>query len=445
MTTNGLVKHIGVGQGIALYLSAILGAGVLVLPAQVASMAGPASLVSWGVAGLLGIPLATMFALLARRFPDAGGVASYARAGFGSYAGGVTGWLYFVAGSVGQTIVPLTGGYYVAHAFGAGAVTSYGVAFGILAVATVANLLGLRVSAAAQLALAATVGLSLAVTIVLSAPRMDTARLADFAPHGFAPVGSAVVILFFAFAGWEAIAHLAGEYRDPARDLPRAVAATVVIVTVLYVGTAASVVLTGTYGSPTTDRIAIGLLLQHALGAASTPIAAFLAVVISLGTTNAFVAGVSRLAAALARDGWLPAGVARVSKSGVPVGGVLAVAALATAGLALAALFGWGTETLVVVPATLVVAVYVVAAAAAIRLLPGWGRVSGAITLVLTLAIVPTAASHALIPVAVALVALLSRRLWHGRRGEDTGPLVVGRFSVQGNLRGRARRSSVPR
>lgn len=111
-----MTRHIGLGHGIALYVSAILGAGVLVLPGQVASLAGPASLLSWAFACATGVPLAWMFAGLARSYPDAGGVATYVRQAFGPTTGGLTGWLYFIAGSVGQTIVPLTGGYYVAQA-----------------------------------------------------------------------------------------------------------------------------------------------------------------------------------------------------------------------------------------------------------------------------------------------------------------------------------------
>lgn len=415
MAANGLVKHIGVGQGIALYVSAILGAGVLVLPGQAASMAGPASLVSWAIAGLLGIPLSSMFAALARRYPDAGGVASYAKAGFGPGVGGVTGWLFFVAGSVGQTIVPLTGGYYVSDALGMGTATSFVVAALILTGATVMNLLGVRVSARAQLLLAGAVAAALAITIVLTVPRMSTAHLTPFAPHGITTIGSAVIVLFFAFAGWEAISHLAGEFQNADRDVPRAVAATVVIVTVLYLGTACAVVLTGTYGRPATDRVAIGILLRDALGSAAIPIAAVIAVVISLGTTNAFIAGVSRLAGSLAADHWLPTPFARTTRTGVPVGGILAVCGTAAGGLAVAAWRGWGTETLVVVPSTLVVAVYVVAAASAIRILTGWGRAAGLITLTVTAAVVPTALQHALIPVVVVLMAMLSQRLCRPR------------------------------
>lgn len=134
-------------QGVALYVCAILGAGVLVFPGQAASLAGPASLIAWGFSALMGLPLAFTFAALASRFPDAGGVATFATRAFGASAGGIAGWWYFIAGSVGQTIVPLTAGYYVAAAFGAGQGWAPAIAAAVLAVAIVANLRGLRMSA----------------------------------------------------------------------------------------------------------------------------------------------------------------------------------------------------------------------------------------------------------------------------------------------------------
>jgi amino acid efflux transporter len=421
-SSASLRRHIGLGQGIALYVSAILGAGVLVLPGQVASMAGPSSLLSWAFACAMGAPLAWMFAALARRHPDAGGVATYVGTAYGPAAGGVTGWLYFVAGSIGQTIVSLTGGYYVAQALGAGTWCAYVVAAAILAAAVGANLLGVQVSSRVQLALASAVAAALVGTIAAATPRMSLHRMTPFTPHGIAPIGAGVIVLFFAFAGWEAIAHLVGEFTDPERDVPRAVGATVAVVSVLYLGIAAAVVLTGTYGTPRTDHVAIGLLLEHVFGGGANAVAAVVAVVISLGTTNAFIAGVSRLGHSLARDGWLPRVTSRIDGRSVPVGGVLTVAAVAFAGLSLSAAAGWGTETLVIIPSTLVVAVYLLAAAAGTRLLTGLARGCAVITIVLTTVVIPSTARYAAVPVVVAALALLTRAALHRRPAAEPVP-----------------------
>ena len=405
-------RTIGFGQAVALYTGAVLGAGVLVLPGQAASMAGPASLLAWLFMGLLGLPLATTFAALATRFPDAGGIATYAARAFGPTAGGLSGWFYFAAGVLGQTIVPLTGGYYVAAALGAGPWAAYAVAGAILALATAANLAGMRLSGRVQVALAGGVAVLLLAATLAALPHVGMEAFTgptEFAPHGVPGVAKAAVVLFLAFAGWEAVAHLAGEFRDVRRDMRRATAATVAIVLVLYTGVAFAVVGTATYGDPAVDRGAVGEVLGAGLGFSAAVASAVLATVISLGTTNTFLASISRLAYALGGDGWMPGFLARRSARGVPVAGVLTVAAGGAAGLAVSWAGDWGTEALVGIPASLVLVTYLVGMGAGVRLLKGRARAHAATALVLTAAIAPFAAEYIVVPVVVAAVALVCR------------------------------------
>lgn len=402
---------IGLGHAIALYVGAVLGAGVLVLPGQVASMAGPASLVAWAFVGLLGLPLALTFAALGTRHPGAGGVATFATRAFGARVGGVTGWLYFTAGSLGHTIVPLTGGYYVAAVLGGGNATAILVAAVILALAIAGNLLGLRLSGRAQLCLAAGVGLILLVTALAALPRLRAAHFTPFAPHGITGIGQAAIVLFFAFAGWEAITHLSGEFRDVRRDLRRATLVTVAVVLVLYLGVSVAVIGTGAYGSPAADRVAVGRVLGESFGVSAATGAAVLAIAISLGTTNAFAASVSRLGSALGRDGWFPALLARRNARDVPHLSVLTVGGIGAAGLLAALVCGLGTEDLMGLPSSLVLATYLVGMASGVRLLRGRQRVLAGFALVLRLLVTPFAGTHVVVPVLVAAAALSYRFL----------------------------------
>src|SRR5438552_5077287 len=114
---SDLVKTVGLLQGIALYVGAVIGAGVLLLPGVAAGMAGPGSIFAWAFDSAVGVPLALTFAMLAGRFPDAGGVATFTRRAFGEPWGAVVGWFYFIAAANGMILVPLTGAYYLASAF----------------------------------------------------------------------------------------------------------------------------------------------------------------------------------------------------------------------------------------------------------------------------------------------------------------------------------------
>lgn len=420
--TTAAPPGIGVPQGVALYVCAILGAGVLVLPGQAASLAGPAALVAWAFCALLGLPLAFTFARLASTYPDAGGVATYAARAFGAPLGGVTGWWFFIAGAIGHTIVPLTAGYYVADALGIGQEWAPGLAALVLGIAVWANLAGVKISARVQIGLALGVAVILVLVIAVALPQLRASELEPFAPRGVAGIGQAVVVLFFAFAGWEAIAHLSAEFRDVRRTLPRATLLTIVIITVLYLGVALAVIGTGTYGSRALDRISLGVIVEGGLGVSASLALAVAAVVICLGTTNAFMAAISRLGFALGRDGWAPTYLGKRGDSGVPRNAVLTVAAIGAAGLLGAALFGWGTETIVIVPSVLVLATYLLGMASGIKLFRGRARLLAATGFALLLLTVPFAGWSLLIPPAIAALALILRRLTRRRAAVPTTP-----------------------
>lgn len=393
---------------------------MLVLPGQVASLAGPASLVAWTLSAVLGIPLAFTFAALAARMPDAGGVATYAARAFGPAAGAIAGWWYFIAVAVGQTVVPLTAGHYLCAALNLSG--HWAPVFGILilGVTVWANLAGVAVGARLQIGLALGVAAILLTVIVVAVPQVSGAAFTPFAPTGIAGIGQAVVVLFFAFAGWEAVAHLSAEFRDVRRTLPRATLLTVLIVTVLYLGVATAVVGTGTYGDPGTDRISLGLIVEGGWGVAASGAVAVAAVVICLGTTHAFLHSISRLGSALGRDGWAPRALAHENAESVPVVSVLTVGGIGTLGHLGSLVFGWQTEHLVVIPAVLVMTTYLIGTAAAVRLFSGRARLVAGIALGFLVVTVPFAGWHILIPIGLAIVVALaafSARRGSSRRG----------------------------
>lgn len=419
-STTHVRPGIGLTQGVALYVCAILGAGVLVFPGQSSSLAGPSALVAWAFSALLGIPLAFTFAALASRFPDAGGVATFGEKAFGPSAGGIVGWWYFIAGSVGQTIVPLTAGYYVASAIGLEPRWAPVLAALVLAIAVAANLAGFKVGARVQIALAIGVTAILLTVILVALPQLDFEKFTPFAPHGISGIGQATVVLFFAFAGWEAIAHLSAEFREVQRTLPRATLLTIVIVIVLYLGVAFAVIGTGAYGNRALDRISLGMIIERGMGFSAAGVVAIAAVVICLGTTNAFVASVSHLGYALARDSWAPKVLVRRNRHGALQYSILAVGAIGGAGLGGAALFGWGTDDIVFVPAVLVLATYLLGTIAAARLFTGGLRLLAIVATALLLITVPFAGWHLLVPPVIAVLASAAHRVRRVRNDNRT-------------------------
>jgi amino acid efflux transporter len=303
---------LGVWRGAALYVGALVGPGVLLVPSLAAAAAGPASILGWAGLFVFSIPLAIAFAALGVRHPVAGGVSTYVREGLGDAAAAVTGGLFLTAVFIGAPAVSLIGGFYVADLAGGGTPVAASVGLAMFVVVLFANSLGLRVSSGLQLWLSSLLIAVIVVAVAAALPSRAENNWTPFAPHGWWAAGTSASILVWLFVGWEAVAQLAGDFADPGRELPRAMGLAFGIVTVLYLGLAtATIAVTSDTGSrvPLADLIAVGF------GRAGRDATAVLAVALTMGTMNVYVGGAAKLAAALAEGnalpGWLRGGELR--------------------------------------------------------------------------------------------------------------------------------------
>ncbi|HEU5145012.1 MAG TPA: amino acid permease [Dermatophilaceae bacterium] len=413
-----------VPQGAALSVGAVLGTGVITLPALAADIAGPASLVAWAVLVVLSVPLASTFAALGARYPDAGGVSTYARRAFGDRAAGVVGWCFYFAIPVGAPPASMMAGGYVADLLGGGRGTTLTVAALLITTTALVNAAGLRLSGRVQLGLASVLALLMAATIVVALPHATTASLTPFAPHGWAAVGTAAAVLVWAFAGWEAVASLAGDYQRPARDVPRAAAIAVLVVGVLYLGLAATSVLvlgeaTGTSQAPLSDLLALGV------GDGARVVTAAAAVLLTLGAMNAYFAGGSRLGAALARDGALPIGLAagsgRDGKGSVPGRSLGLLTGLSFGALLVAGVLDLELGPLMLLATGCFTLVYVLGTAAAVRLLPRYSLAwwMAVVALVSVVGLLAVTGAHVLWAVGLAAASLTYQAI--GSRNPQVG------------------------
>ncbi|MDD7835085.1 APC family permease [Paenarthrobacter sp. AB444] len=301
---------LGLFRATGIYVGAILGSGVLVLPAIAAQVAGPASILAWALLLVFCTPVAFSFAEMSRQQPDAGGIATFVTRAFGQRASVVAGYLFYFAIPFGAPATAVIGGEYIAHATGGGRETVLIAAGLILAAGFLSNAVGIRVSSKLQLLLMVLLVALLAFAVAVAAPYARAGNFVPFAPNGYWAVGGAASLLFFCFAGWEAVTHLAGEFRNPERDLKRATWLTLMVVGVIYIGLVAACVAVlgpGLAGS----SVPVAELLAKGLGPAAAPVTAVAAAVLTFGPLNTFVAGASKLGARLASDGVLPRALAR--------------------------------------------------------------------------------------------------------------------------------------
>ena len=359
-------QNLTTSRGAALYIGAILGPGLLLLPGLAAAEAGPASILAWlGLLGLSGL-FAGVFSALGGQIPSAGGVMGYVTAGLGPRAGRATGWM-FLAGVVGGApIVCLIGASYVTDLTGGGGLARAAVAAALLMTVIGLAAAGLRASAAAQVGLVSVLTGVVIVAVAGSATAARASNWTPFAPHGWLSVGSAAATLMFSFVGWEAVAPLTTRFADPSRQLPRAVAIALAVTTALYLGLAVATI--SVLGPRAATDVPLAGLLSHAIGAAGPDVAAVAAIVLTIGATNAYISGAAVMAGQLVE-------VAPGSRRSAPM--LRLLAAIAAAGLLLIVGYGLGivgATALVAVPTALFLAVYLAAMAAATRVLHGPAR-----------------------------------------------------------------------
>ena len=387
-----------VAQGTALSVGAVLGTGVISMPALAAGVAGPASLLAWLALILLSAPLAWTFAALGARHPDGGGVSTYVRLAFGPHAAAAVGWCFYFAVPLGAPAAAAFAGGYVADVTGGGHTAVIVTFLLVMGIVVTMNWFGLRISGRVQLILTGTLAALLVVTVIAALPHARLANLTPFAPHGWTGIGAAAAVLVWGFAGWEAVSSLAGEYRRPGRDVTRATAAAVVIVGVLYLAVAATSVLVlgpaiGASQAPLADLLAVGL------GGPVRVITAVVAVLLTIGAVNAYLAGASRLGVALARDGALPMRVVGTQRKSL---------AFVTAGSLVSLLLPMHMHTSMLLVTGCFTLVYVLGTAAALRLLPpGWARRGAAVAFVAVLGLLFLNGAPALLSLGIAAGAVL--------------------------------------
>lgn len=409
---------IGPWQGAALYIGAVLGSGILILPALSADMAGPAALIAWAGMSLLTLPMALSMGVLSARRPDAGGVSSFVREAFGDVAGAIAGWFFFAAVAIGPVIATLAGAYFTAAALNLGRGTTLLLAAAAMVVVWGLQWLGMEVAARVQVVLIAiTVGVVL-LAIVAGAPQVHVAAFHPFAPKGFWAIGRVGATLFWGYIGWEAVSHMSAEFVDPKRHVLKAASLAAVLVGLLYFATAFVTVGAGVAGQG--DEAVAGMvhLVQGTLGTVGGLIVGLSGLLLCLAGINAYVGGAARVGYSLAKNAAAPAFMARLHPTRkTPVGSLAVLMMTHTVIFVLFALNKVTIATLIGLPNAGFIATYIAGSLAGMKLLQGtgWPWWMALISLVVSAAMYPFLGWQALYGPVIAVVGYAFVKLGGGR------------------------------
>lgn len=388
---GSLRKVITVRHAVAIYVSSVLGAGILVIPGLAARTAGPASMIAWTVLALASYPFAYTFSSLSARRPESGGIYSFTKEAFGPGISTMTAWLFVAWVALGAPAITLAAGSYLAYAFPVAGPEVFVVAATMILVAYAINLRGIRLSGRVQvLAVVATIAI-LSLAVAASSPRIKPGNFTPFLPDGVASVGVASALIVWSFLGYENVSNVAEEFENPARDFRRSVTISVVLIGALYLAVAATVVGTGEYaaGGGVTP---FAEMMSNAFGVYGGAVVSVLAVVIIFSTVNAYTAGMGRVVYAAALDGSLPRFLGVLDpKTGVPRRALLALLALIMGALVVYYLGGVDLQSAFLATSGAAVLTYVAGCSAGVRLLRSRGvtRALPWAALLVSLAVLP--------------------------------------------------------
>jgi APA family basic amino acid/polyamine antiporter len=344
---------------IPLGVGAIVGTGIYTLIGVGANLAGPAVIVSFLIAGAICACAALAYAEVATMIPASGSAYTYSYVVLGEIVAWAIGWSLILEYSLvvstvavgwsGYAVgflnavgvhlpVALTTGYFAGGLVNLPAVAIIAVVAGLL-------MLGARESANLNAALVLVKIVALVIFLAVAAPHFKAANFHPFMPMGFvghaaggvrSGVMGAAAIIFFAFYGFDAISTAAEETKRPGRDLPIGIIGSMIACTIIYIAVAAVAVGAVRYTQFAGSPEPLALILRR-IGEGGVAIGIGAAAVIALPTVIlAFLFGQSRIFFVMARDGLLPAALAKVSGRGVPVRMTLvtAVVVAALAGVA---------------------------------------------------------------------------------------------------------------
>jgi APA family basic amino acid/polyamine antiporter len=311
---EGLVRGIRRWDLVAVTINGIIGAGIFGLPSKVYGLIGSYSLIAFVVCGLVVMLIILCFAEVGSRFEQTGGPYLYAQEAFGPTVAFEVGWLIWLAR---LTAFAANCNLMISYLsfFWTPANTGWirtAVIIAVVLALTALNILGVRQAAIASNIF--TIGKLVPMLIFIAA------GLFFLNPHSFAlgarpatgAFSQSVLLLLYAFTGFEMAVIPAGEIKNPQRDLPRALLIAMAVIAFTYI--LIQVVCIGTLPELAKSTKPLADAGQRFMGTAGAAIISAGAIISIAGNLNITVLSASRVPFAIAEQKQLPAMFARVHR-----------------------------------------------------------------------------------------------------------------------------------
>ncbi|MEP6742502.1 MAG: amino acid permease [bacterium] len=311
-TDRGLVRGIRRWDLVAIAINGIIGAGIFGLPSKVFSLIGSYSLIAFVVCAVVVTLFILCFAEVGSRFDETGGPYLYAREAFGPTIAFEIGWLIWLARLTAFAANCNLLVAYLSYFLPSAANPFWRATIITLVVAVLAtiNLVGIR--QAAIVSNVFTVGKLIPIIIFIAA------GLFFLNPHAFAlgprpssgAFSQSVLLLIYAFTGFEVAAIPAGEVRDPKKNLPHALLIAIAVVAFLYI--LVQIVCVGTLPELAQSTKPLADSATRFMGTVGGATISAGAIISITGNLNILVLSGSRVPFAMAEQRQLPSFIAKV-------------------------------------------------------------------------------------------------------------------------------------
>ena len=322
---NELRRQIGVRTATALVVGEVIAVGIFLTPAGMAKDLGSPLwlLVVWLVMGAMALCGALCYGELAARYPEAGGGYVYLREAYGPAVAFMYGWMAFLVMDPGLTALLGVGlATYAGYSLKLSPIGIKVFAIAMIMLVALINIRGVRLGAGFVRTLTF-LKLGLLAFIILWGVGFQlgdwsnftpfVARRANSGPFVGALAGG-LVGAFFAFGGWWDLGKLAGEVKNPGRNLPLALVYGVIIIMIVYILTSFAFVYLVPLDQVTSGETFAAQAGEVLFGRAGGLIFSLVVVVAVLGSLAAVIMSAPRVYFAMARDGVFFSSVAAVHK-----------------------------------------------------------------------------------------------------------------------------------
>lgn len=213
-----LKRQLSLKDGIFLAFGSVIGSGILFLPSLTFSISGSDTRWVWVITTILCIPLVYIFSDMIKEIPNERGLQGFISTGLGRHVGATIPIIFLGTVSLGMPSSALIVGEYVKSYVGGGIAVKILTAFFIVFGGIFTNLFGIKVNSSIQLAITFLL-LALSLFILSLAPPTHFFQNTSFSSKSLTLILPSIIVSFWAFAGFENLTFMAGEFKNPSRDI----------------------------------------------------------------------------------------------------------------------------------------------------------------------------------------------------------------------------------